>query len=171
MPMTPNANALDKELLKVSLGPIAALLDDPQVTDIMVYGSQHVCVRRRGTAFKRVEASWFSDQDLMTAAKTIGRHMARRLDANDPILDARLPDNSRVNIIIDPCYNRGACIAIRKFPTDHFTWDQLVGFGSIDRTGVAILEAVLRLGKNILISGGAGTGKTTMLNALTSFIP
>ena len=88
----------------------------------MVYGSQHVYVRRRGTGFERVETSWFSDQDLMTAAKTIGRHMARRLDANDPILDARLPDKARVNIIIDPCYNRGACIAIRKFPTDHFTW-------------------------------------------------
>ena len=97
--------------------------------------------------------------------------MARRLDSREPILDARLPDKCRVNIILDPCYNRGACIAIRKFPENHFTWEQLMSFGSIDQIGVAILEMVFRLGKNILISGGAGTGKTTMLNALASFIP
>lgn len=168
--MTPHANALDKELLKVSLSPIAGLLDDPQVTDIMVYGSRYVYVRRRGTGFERVEASWLSDQDLMTAAKTIGRQMARRLDANDPILDARLPDKSRVNIIIDPCYNRGACIAIRKFPADHFTWADLVELGTIDPAGVTIVEALVRLGKNTLISGGTGSGKTTLLNCLCSFI-
>ena len=166
-----NAQTLDKELLKLSLNPIAAWLDDPEVTDILVYGSRHVYVRRRGSGFEGVGAAWFSDADLMTAAKTIGRQMARRLDSREPILDARLPDKSRVNIILDPCYNRGACIAIRKFPENHFTWEQLISFGSIDQIGVAILEMVFRLGKNVLISGGAGTGKTTMLNALASFIP
>ena len=166
-----NAQALDRELLKLSLSPIAAYLDDPEVTDILVYGSRHVYVRRRGSGFEGVGAAWHSDADLMTAAKTIGRQMGRRLDSREPILDARLPDKSRVNIIVDPCYHRGACIAIRKFSRDRFTWDELVGFGSIDRAGVAILEAVLRLGKNILISGGAGTGKTTMLNSLAGFIP
>jgi len=165
-----NAKALDKELLKVSLSPIAAWLDDPAVTDILVYGSQHVYVRRNGTAFERVEASWLSDADLMTAAKTIGRHMARRLDQREPILDARLPDKSRVNIIIDPCYHRGACIAIRKFPSEHFTWQDLRHFGSIDAAGVAIVESLVRLGKNTLISGGTGSGKTTLLNCLCSLI-
>lgn len=165
-----NANALDKELLKVSLSPIAQWLHDPAVTDILVYGSQHVYVRRNGTALERVEASWLSDADLMTAAKTIGRHMGRRLDHREPILDARLPDKSRVNIIIDPCYHRGACIAIRKFPAEHFTWKNLIGFGSIDDVGIAIVEALVRLGKNTLISGGTGSGKTTFLNCLCSFI-
>ena len=168
--MTPNANTLDKELLKVSLSPIARLLDDPHVTDIMIYGSQQVYVRSRNGSFEHAEVSWLSDEDLMTAAKTIGRQMARRLDQREPILDARLPDKSRVNVIIEPCYNRGACIAIRKFPVDHFTWSDLVGFGSIDSTGVRIIEALVRLGKNTLISGGTGSGKTTLLNCLCSLI-
>ncbi len=166
-----NAHALDNELLKLSLSPIASWVDDPEVTDILVYGSRNVYVRRRGGAFEGVGATWFSDADLMTAAKTIGRQMARRLDSREPILDARLPDKSRVNIIVDPCYHRGACIVIRKFPANQLTLDDLARFGSIDRSGMAILEAIVRLGKNILISGGTGSGKTTLLNALCSFIP
>ena len=125
-----NANALDNELLKLSLSPIAPWVDDPDVTDILVYGSQNVYVRRRGRAFEAVDAAWFSDADLMTAAKTIGRQMARRLDSRAPILDARLPDKSRVNIIVDPCYHRGACIVIRKFPENQLTLEDLIGYGS-----------------------------------------
>jgi pilus assembly protein CpaF len=166
-----NSHALDKELLKLSLSPIAPWVDDPEVTDILIYGSRHVYIRRRGGAFEGVDASWFSDADLMTAAKTIGRQMARRLDSREPILDARLPDKSRVNIIIDPCYDRGACIVIRKFPENQLTLEELIRFGSIDDVGVAILEAIMRLGKNLLISGGTGSGKTTLLNCLCSFIP
>jgi pilus assembly protein CpaF len=166
-----NANALDNELLKLSLSPIAPWVDDPDVTDILVYGSQHVYVRRRGGAFEAVDATWFSDADLMTAAKTIGRQMARRLDSREPILDARLPDKSRVNIIVDPCYHRGACIVIRKFPENQITLEDLTRYGSVDHSGAAILEAIVRLGKNMLISGGTGSGKTTLLNCLCSFIP
>ena len=166
-----DAQALDRELLKLSLSPIAAWLDDPEVSDILVYGSRNVYVRRRGTGFEGVRASWLSDADLMTAAKTVGRQMARRLDSREPILDARLPDKSRVSIIVDPCYNRGACIAIRKFPEQHFTWQDLLDFGTIDQTGIGILESLVCLGKNILISGGTGSGKTTLLNCLCSFIP
>jgi pilus assembly protein CpaF len=166
-----DANALDNELLKLSLSPIAPWVDDPEVTDILVYGSQNVYVRRRGSGFEGVSASWLSDADLMTAAKTIGRQMARRLDSREPILDARLPDKSRVNIIIDPCYNHGACIVIRKFPKNQLTLDDLIRFGSLDPTGAAILGAIVHLGKNMLISGGTGSGKTTLLNGLCAFIP
>ncbi len=166
-----NAQALDRELLKLSLSPIAPWLDDPEVSDILVYGSRHIYVRRRGGGFEGVSAAWLSDADLMTAAKTVGRQMARHLDAREPILDARLPDRSRVSIIVDPCYDRGACIAIRKFPEQHFKWEDLIAFGSIDEAGVRILEALTQLGKNVLISGGTGSGKTTLLNCLCSFIP
>jgi pilus assembly protein CpaF len=167
---TPSANALDNELLKASLSPIGPLLDDPLVTDIMVYGSRRVYVRRQGFGFERVETSWLSDEDLMTAAKTIGRQMARRLDHLEPILDARLPDRSRVNVIIEPCYTRGACIVIRKFPFSHLAWSDLISLDSIDAAGVRIIEAVVRLGRNTLISGSTGSGKTTLLNCLCSFI-
>jgi pilus assembly protein CpaF len=166
-----NSHALDTELLKLSLSPIARWLDDPDVTDILVYGSHHVYVRRRGSGFEGVSAAWLTDADLMTAAKTVGRQMARRLDAREPILDARLPDKSRVSIIVDPCYDRGACIAIRKFPDHHLTWKDLLRLGSIDETGLEIMKAVVSLGKNILISGGTGSGKTTLLNCLCSLIP
>jgi pilus assembly protein CpaF len=167
---TPNANALDKELLTASLSPIGPLLNDPLVTDIMVLGSRRVHVRRQGSGFEPVSTFWLSDEDLMTAAKTIGRQMARRLDHQDPILDARLPDRSRVNVIIEPCYTCGACIVIRKFPVNHFTWSDLISLDSIDPAGVKIIEAVVRLGKNTLISGSTGSGKTTLLNCLCSFI-
>jgi pilus assembly protein CpaF len=166
-----NAQTLDNELLKLSLSPIAPWVDDPDVTDILVYGSRNVYVRRRGGAFESVNSFWHSDADLMTAAKTIGRQMARRLDSRQPILDARLPDKSRVNIIVDPCYQRGACIVIRKFPENRLSLQDLMRFGSIDVSGTEILEAIVRLGRNMLISGGTGSGKTTLLNALCSFIP
>lgn len=164
-------NAINTELLKLSLSPIAPWMDAPEVTDILVYGSKRVYVRRRDGGFVPVPASWQSDDDLMTAAKTIGRQMARRLDVKEPILDARLPDKSRVNIIIDPCYNRGACIVIRKFPEQQFSLNDLVRFGAIDQSGKKILEIIVRLGKNILIAGGTGSGKTTLLNSLCGFIP
>lgn len=166
-----NTNALDNELLKLSLNPIAPWVDDPEVTDILVYGSRKVYVRRRGGAFAAVDAKWHSDADLMTAAKTIGRQMARRLDSREPILDARLPDKSRVNVIVDPCYHRGACIVIRKFPENRLLLSDLMQFGSIDQAGATILEAIVQLGKNLLISGGTGSGKTTLLNCLCPFIP
>jgi pilus assembly protein CpaF len=167
---TPKANALDKELLIASLSPIGPLLEDPLVTDIMVLGSRRVHVRRQGSGFEPVSTFWLSDEDLMTAAKTIGRQMARRLDQQEPILDARLPDRSRVNVIIEPCYTSGACIVIRKFRVNHFTWSDLISLDSIDAAGVKIIEAVVRLGKNTLISGSTGSGKTTLLNCLCSFI-
>jgi pilus assembly protein CpaF len=166
-----DACILDHELLIASLNPIAPWVDDPEVTDILVYGSRNVYVRRRGGGFEGVSAIWLTDEDLMTAAKTIGRQMGRNLSPRTPILDARLPDKSRVNIIIDPCYNKGACISIRKFPRNKFSLDDLIGFGSMDCAGAEVLSAIMRLGKNILISGGTGSGKTTLLNGLCAFIP
>ena len=146
-------------------------MDDPDVTDICIYGKDFVCVRRRGEGFRQIAASWQTDDDLLSAAKTISREMGRKLNANEPIMDARLPDKSRVNIIVAPCYDKGTCIVVRKFPEQQFSLNDLVSFGSIDENGQKILEIIVRMEKNILIAGGTGSGKTTLLNSLCGFIP
>jgi len=157
--------------LKHLLNPIAKWLNDPEITDILVYGSRHVYARKRGGGFEQIYVSWQTDSDLMTAAKAIGREMKRRLDEREPILDARLPDKSRVNIVVEPCYNHGACIVIRKFPEQHYTLNDLERFGALDLNGRKILEIIMKYGRNVLIAGGTGSGKTTLLNSLCGFIP
>ena len=157
--------------LKNMLQPLSGYLGDPEITDILIYGSKRVYARKRGCGFELTSVSWQSDEDLMTIAKSIGREMKRRLDEREPILDARLPDKSRVNIVVSPCYDRGACIVIRKFPEQHFTLDDLERFGAIDHSGQKILEIIMRYGRNVLIAGGTGSGKTTLLNSLCGFIP
>lgn len=162
---------LNIELLKYLLGPIAAHLDDPRTTDLFIYGARRVFVRKQGARIARTDCAWRSEADLMLAAESIAEIINRRLDANHPILDSRLPDGSRVNIIIPPCYPEGACVAIRIFPQERYGIGDLVCFGTIDPTGVEILRTVVALGRNILISGGTGSGKTTLLNVLGGFIP
>ena len=162
---------LNLELLKYLLGPIASHLEDPSVTDLFIYGHQDVYVKRQGTRIQPVAATWHSDADLVLAAESIAEIINRRLDANHPILDSRLPDGSRVNIVIPPCYPQGACISIRIFPKERFGADDLLRFGTVDEEGLAILKSLVALGKNILISGGTGSGKTTLLNVLGGYIP
>ena len=163
--------ANDADLLKITLSPIAPWMDDREVTDICIYGKDHVYCRRRGEGFKKIEAFWKSEDNLMTAAKEIGRQMKRTLSSRDPILDARMPDKSRVNIIVEPCYNRGVCVVIRKFPEQQYSLNDIARFGTIDENGIAILETIVRMEKNLLIAGGTGSGKTTLLNSLCGFIP
>lgn len=107
----------------------------------------------------------------MIAADAVALRMKRSLDESDPILDASLPDKSRVCIVGKPCYNNGAWVVIRRFPEQRFTLDDLVKYGAIDRNGQKILEIIMRMGQNILISGSTGSGKTTLLNGLCGFIP
>jgi len=168
----PTIEQINEIVLESSLSPIAGWMSDPEITDILVYGKERVYYRKRGSGFKRdFNAFWETDADILTAAKTIARRMGRKISNRDPILDARLPDKSRVNVIVEPCYHPGAFIAIRKFPEEHFTLDDLARFGSIDSAGTTILETIMRYGQNILIAGGTGSGKTTLLNSLCGFIP
>jgi len=162
---------LNLELLKVLLGPIAPWLEDPAVTDIVIYGHRDVYVRRQGEGLRAMDAGWRSASDLVLAAESIAEVIHRRLDADHPLLDSRLPDGARVNIVIPPCSPAGACISIRLFPRRRHDADDLLRFGTLDATGLAILRAVVALGRNILISGGTGAGKTTLLNVLGGVIP
>jgi len=159
---------LNLELLKYTLGPISPFLEDPQVTDILIYGPARVYVKRQGAGIVKTDACWRSEEDLMIAAEAIAENINRRLDANNPILDSRLPDGSRVNIVIPPCYPHGACISIRLFPKERFSLDDLVRFGTIDRNGIEILNAVMKVGRCTLISGSVSSGKTTLLNVMCS---
>ena len=158
--------------LKALLGPIRPLLENPDVSDILVYGSKSIYAKRRGKGFEREpEIKWDNDKELFAAADMIGINMGRPLSENNPILDARLPDGSRVNIVVEPCYNKGACITIRKFPEERFTLEDIAGFGTIDQNGMDILKIFMEYGRNIIVAGGTGSGKTTLLNALCGYIP
>ncbi len=154
----------------VVLAPINDLIIDPNVTDIFVYGKDKIFSKRFGESIKLENLSWKEDIDLTVACNTIAQYFKKKLNFDYPILDGRLQDGSRINILIQPVYSEGACISIRKFPFRKLSFSDLNNFGSIDENGVSILEAIVKLGKRIIISGGTGTGKTTLLNLLCSLI-
>ena len=151
-------------------GPIEPFLRDPDVTEIMVNGPTQIYVEKAGR-ITLVEGGFTDDGHLRrTIDKIVGR-VGRRVDESSPMVDARLPDGSRVNAIIPPLAVDGALLTIRKFATDPYVADDLVSFGTMTRTVADLLEACVRGKLNILVAGGTGAGKTTTLNVLSGFIP
>lgn len=151
-------------------GPIQPLLDDPDVSEVMVNGPKKVFVEKNGKVSK--SGITFDDDDHVS--RIIDRiilPLGRRVDADSPTVDARLPDGSRVNAVIRPVSIDGPCITIRKFKKDKLSIDQLVKFGSISQNMADFVRACVISHLNIVISGGTGSGKTTLLNVLSSFIP
>ncbi len=151
-------------------GPLQDLLRAPTITEIMVVKSDQIYVERSGV----IELSgrrFISDKVTESIIERIVSQVGRRIDKSQPLVDARLPDGSRVNAIIPPLAVRGPCLTIRKFPTHRFTMDDLIELGSITSPAAMFLRAAVINRRNILVSGGTGTGKTTMLNILSSFIP
>jgi pilus assembly protein CpaF len=154
----------------VGYGPIEELLNDDSVTEVMVNGPDIVFAERAG---KVVEiASGFVDaQHVRRVIDKIVSHVGRRIDESSPMVDARLPDGSRVNAIIPPLAIDGPFLTIRKFAREPFMATDLVRFGTLDERSTRFLRACIEGRLNILVSGGTGTGKTTLLNVLSSFIP
>lgn len=151
-------------------GPLEPFLRDADVTEIMVNGPDQIYVERAGKIYE-TGGRFTSDAHLRrTIDKIVGR-VGRRVDEASPMVDARLPDGSRVNAVIPPIALDGSLLTIRKFAADPFTADDLVTFGTISRTVRDLLEACVRGRLNIIISGGTGSGKTTTLNVMSSFIP
>src|SRR5690349_136117 len=151
-------------------GPIEPLLRDPEITEIMVNGPTQIYVERAGKIFP-VEASFASDAHLRrTIDKIVGR-VGRRIDEASPLVDARLPDGSRVNAVIQPIALDGSMLTIRKFSPDPFTDRDLLAFGTFSPQVRELLDACVRGRRNIIISGGTGSGKTTTLNVLSGYIP
>jgi pilus assembly protein CpaF len=164
--------SLKKDLKDIvyGFGPLQDLLRAPSVTEIMVVSSDQIYIERDGQ-IERSGRRFISDDVTESIIERIVAQVGRRIDKSQPLVDARLPDGSRVNAIIPPLAVRGPCLTIRKFPAQRFTMDDLVEMGSITRQAAAFLRACVVESANILISGGTGTGKTTFLNVLSSFIP
>src|SRR5438445_6546045 len=152
------------------LGPIEPLMQDPTVSDILVNGAREIYVERHGK-LERTRVTFRDDTHLLQVIDRIVSAVGRRVDESSPMVDARLPDGSRVNAIIPPLAIHGGVLTIRKFSADPYTAKDLINFGTYTLDLVTVLEACVRAKLNILVSGGTGTGKTTNLNVLSSFIP
>jgi len=151
-------------------GPINPLLLDPEVTEVMVNGPYMVYVEKKGK-IQLTDVKFRDNDQVMNVIDKIVSQMGRRIDESSPMVDARLPDGSRVNAIIPPLALKGPTITIRKFSKDPYTIENLIQFGTITREMATFLDACVKAKLNIFISGGTGSGKTTTLNVLSSFIP
>jgi pilus assembly protein CpaF len=152
------------------LGPIEPLLYDPDISDILVNRYNQIYVEKFGKLSK-VDLSFRDDNHLMQIIDRIVSKIGRRVDESSPYVDARLPDGSRVNAIIPPLALDGPVLSIRRFGVDPLKMSDILAFGSVNQNMVRILEGCVKSRLNVLISGGTGTGKTTLLNILSEFIP
>ncbi|WP_401000862.1 CpaF family protein [Agromyces sp. GXQ0307] len=151
-------------------GPLEPLLEDPTVTEIMVNRHDQLYVERNGRLMETAHR-FTGEPQLRRVIERIVSRVGRRIDESSPLVDARLEDGSRVNAIIPPLAVNGSSLTIRKFAGTPYTVEDLVRFGTLTREVATVLDAAVRAKLNILVSGGTGTGKTTMLNVLSAFIP
>ena len=172
-----NMTNIEKEKIKeelldeiIGFGPITALLSDKSVTEIMVNGPNHVYIEQGGKLVL-TDAKFKNDNHVMHVIKKIVSPIGRRIDESSPMVDARLPNGSRVNAIIPPLAIDGPSITIRKFAEDPFKIEDLINFGTLSSKMAELLKYCVEGRLNIVVSGGTGSGKTTTLNVLSSFIP
>jgi pilus assembly protein CpaF len=151
-------------------GPLEPFLRDDSVTEVMVNAYDRIYVERAGR-LERTPAAFVDNAHLLRIIDKIVSQVGRRVDESSPMVDARLPDGSRVNAIIPPLALRGPTLTVRKFARDPYTMNDLIGFGTVTGKSAQFLSACVRGKLNVLISGGTGTGKTTTLNALSAFVP
>ena len=163
---------IKEELLDeiIGFGPITGLLADSNITEIMVNGPDHIYIESHGKLVL-TDAKFKNDNHVLHVIKKIVAPIGRRIDESSPMVDARLPNGSRVNAIIPPLSIDGPSITIRKFAEDPFKVEDLVGFGTINSKMAEMIKYCVQGRLNIVVSGGTGSGKTTTLNVLSSFIP
>lgn len=152
------------------LSPIGDLLKDPAISEIMINGPHEIFVERKGLVYK-VPNKFADDDSLMASMRAVAQYVGRTIDADNPRLDARLPDGSRIAVVIPPMAKAGVTVAIRKFSEEKLGLKDLINYGSLSKDGARFLDCVMYLGKNTLVSGGTGSGKTTMLNVLGGRMP
>lgn len=158
------------QTLKTFLSPIAHLLDDENVTEVMINGPDDIWIEMSGKV-QKAEARFKDEDSLRAAVNNIAQSVGRRINDEEPRLDARLPNGYRIHAVIPPCARNGTTVAIRKFATVQFTFKDYIQFGAMTTDAAQFLDICMKLGKNILVSGGTGSGKTTLLSVLCNRIP
>jgi pilus assembly protein CpaF len=154
----------------MGLGPIEPLLADPSVSDILVNTWRRIYVERKGKV-ETTDVQFQNDEHLRRVIDKIAASVGRRIDESNPMVDARLPDGSRVNAVIPPAAVDGPLLSIRKFSVDPLVMEDLIGFKTLTPPMAEFLKACIKAKLNVLVSGGTGSGKTTLLNALSGYIP
>jgi pilus assembly protein CpaF len=152
------------------LKPVLAFLEDDSVSEVLVNGSDEVFIERAGI-LEKTTAKFIDEQALQAAVRNIAQFVGRRIDEENPTLDARLPDGSRIHAVLPPCSRKGTTLSIRKFSKGNPTFVDLVNRGTVSKDAARFLDVCIFLAKNTIISGGTGSGKTTLLNVLGSRIP
>ena len=160
----------NSSFLVLFLAPVKEYLADDQVSEILINGPSQIYIERNGK-LEETPARFANEAQLKAAAVNIAKSVDRQLDEMHPDLDARLPDGSRVHATIPPISRCGTLLSIRKFKKEMLTIDRLEQFGSIPHEGVLLLNAIVKLRKNTIVSGGTSSGKTSVLNALSGLIP
>lgn len=159
-----------KDAIDQFLYPIKEHLEDPGVSEVMINGPKEIFVEKKGLVYK-TDSQFHNEEALVSAMRAIAQSVGRRIDKDNPRLDARLPDGSRIHVVLPPMAKNGTTVAIRKFSKEKLTLNDLISFGSLSKDAARFLDICIFLGKNIIVSGGTGSGKTTMLNVLGSRIP
>ena len=169
---TDRREQLVKEIVDeaLGLGPLEDLIADEEISDILVNRKDQIYIEKQGKLFL-TDKKFISNEHLLTVIERIIAPLGRRIDESAPMVDARLPDGSRVNAIIPPLSLRGPMLSIRKFRRERFTVDDLIRFGTLTAQMAEFLSVCVQARKNVIVSGGTGSGKTTMLNVLSASIP
>lgn len=164
------APAAFQQSLPYFLRPVIDLLEDPSISEVMINGPETVYVERKGL-LEKVPNRYPGHQELLACVRNIAQYSGKRIDALTARFDGRLPDGSRVHVVLPPCGRNGITVSIRKFSKSTLTLDRLVEFGSITPQVRELFVLLVALDKNIVVSGGTGSGKTALLNALSGAIP
>lgn len=159
-----------QDAIKNNLAPIIHLWEDKTITEILINGHEEVFIERKGK-LERTDAKFRSEDDLVAAINSIAQSVGRRISWEEPRLDARLPDGSRIHAVIPPCARNGPVVSVRKFTQSKISFKDYIKLGAITPDAANFLEIVMFLGKNTLVSGGTGSGKTTLLGLLSNRIP
>jgi pilus assembly protein CpaF len=163
-------DAVFQQTLLGFLQPVAAYLTDDRVSEVMINGHEEVFIERGGK-LERTDAKFPSEHALAAAVRNIAQYVGKTVDPERPVLDARLPDGSRVCAILPPAARRGICVSIRRFPKRRLTVSELIKHGAMTEACRRFLEICVLVKRNVMVAGGTGSGKTSLLNALSSFVP